>query len=69
MEKGYEKITRIMELRQEYSSRLKMVDQDIAKQRLAMSAADQDMEGEWLSRRLEAGLFCVQVSVCLAGLY
>ncbi|KAI9887346.1 MAG: hypothetical protein M1823_000862 [Watsoniomyces obsoletus] len=63
VEKGYEKITKIMELRREYSSRLKIVDQDIKKQRAAMSVDDrEDMEAEWLSRRLDAGLFCLQTA-------
>jgi beta-catenin-like protein 1 len=63
VEKDYEKTKRILELRQEYASRLKVVDAEIDEQRAALTAESQTkMEDEWLSRRLDAGLFCAQVS-------
>lgn len=64
VEKEYEKIERLMQLRREYASKVAAVDKEIERDRASMKSEDQvDMEGEWLSRRLDAGLFCVQVRV------
>jgi beta-catenin-like protein 1 len=62
MEKDYEKIEKLIKLRREYATRLSPVDQAIEKERKGHSKDDQDyMAGEWLSRRLDAGLFSLQV--------
>jgi beta-catenin-like protein 1 len=62
MEKDYAKITRLIQLRREYSSRLAPVDQVIAEERSMLDPPEQeDKAGEWLSRRLDAGLFSLQV--------
>lgn len=64
MEKDYEKIERLMQLRLGFASKVATVEQDINRERDGMTNDDQaDREGEWLSRRLDAGLFCVQVSL------
>ncbi|KAI5290722.1 hypothetical protein KEM54_000651 [Ascosphaera aggregata] len=70
MEKDYEKTEKVIKLRREYSSRLKIVEDGIAKERKGLSAEDQEyMEAEWLSRRLDNGLFSIQViDVILAWL-
>ncbi|MCJ1281133.1 hypothetical protein MMC26_000451 [Xylographa opegraphella] len=61
VEKNYEKIDRLMQLRREYSSRLSNVDQTIKSERATFSAEEHvDMADEWLSRRLDAGLFSLQ---------
>ena len=62
MEKDYEKVTRLIKLRREYKSKLSVVEQDISQQKSNLSQDDLDaLEGEWLSRRLDAGLFSLQV--------
>ncbi|KAK2804531.1 hypothetical protein FQN50_006606 [Emmonsiellopsis sp. PD_5] len=70
MEKDYEKIDKMLKLRREYASKVSTIDQTIAQEREAMDPDDQeDMAGEWLSRRLDAGLFCLQIiDVILAWL-
>lgn len=62
MEKNYEKIEKLIKLRREYAARVLPVEQAIAKEREGFSKDDQEyMAGEWLSRRLDAGLFSLQV--------
>jgi beta-catenin-like protein 1 len=70
MEKEYEKIGKLVKLRREYAARVSPVEQAIEKERKGYSKEDQEyMAGEWLSRRLDAGLFSLQVSavvfICL----
>lgn len=63
MEKDYEKIEKLVKLRREYAARLLPVEQAIQKERQGLSQDDLEfMAGEWLSRRLDAGLFSLQVS-------
>ena len=58
VEKKYEKIDRLIRLRRDYAAKVSAIDQSIKKERNALSAADQeDLADEWLSRRLDAGLF------------
>lgn len=74
--KDYEKLARLVRLRREYKLRLSPVDERIAVERQAFldagdgSAAERaELEDEWLSRRLDAGLFSFQtVDVLLAWL-
>ncbi|KKY18044.1 hypothetical protein UCRPC4_g05247 [Phaeomoniella chlamydospora] len=70
VEKEYEKIDKIVALRREVADRVSEVDRVIASERRALSKQDQDdMEGEWLSRRFDAGLFSVQtIDLILAWL-
>lgn len=61
VEKNYEKIGRLVQLRRDYGSKVSSIDQEIRTQKKALSAEDQeDMADEWLSRRLDAGLFSLQ---------
>ncbi|OJD17629.1 hypothetical protein AJ78_02279 [Emergomyces pasteurianus Ep9510] len=71
MEKDYEKIEKLVKLRREYVSKVSAADQVIDQERQRMSSDEQElMAGEWLSRRLDAGLFCLQqtIDVILAWL-
>ncbi|KAJ5481075.1 Beta-catenin-like protein 1 [Penicillium diatomitis] len=70
MEKDYEKIEKLVKLRTEYAARLSPVEQAIEKERKGLSEDDLEfMTGEWLSRRLDAGLFSLQtIDVILAWL-
>ena len=62
VEKDYEKIQKLIALRRSHASRVTMVDEEIKSERSGLSATEQeDMNGEWLSRRLDAGLFSLQV--------
>ena len=63
VEKEYEKIERLLELRKEYFAKVEKADADISKERQRLAAeadADAEQEDEWLSRRLDAGLFSLQ---------
>ncbi|WEW59828.1 hypothetical protein PRK78_005309 [Emydomyces testavorans] len=70
VEKDYEKVTRLVQLRRGYASRLSPVDEAIAQERVGLSKDEQEaMAVEWLSRRLDAGLFSLQIiDVILAWL-
>ncbi|EPS30961.1 hypothetical protein PDE_05915 [Penicillium oxalicum 114-2] len=70
MEKDYEKIEKLVKLRREYAARLLPVEQAIQKERQGLSQDDLEfMAGEWLSRRLDAGLFSLQtIDIILAWL-
>jgi cyclopropane fatty-acyl-phospholipid synthase-like methyltransferase len=62
MEKDYAKIDKLLSLRGEYSSRLKPVEASIEQERKEADEEEQEiMASEWLSRRLDAGLFSLQV--------
>ena len=63
IEKKYDKVERLMKLRQEYLARVHTVEQDIKVERINLFPSEQaDQEDEWLSRRLDAGLSSLQVS-------
>ena len=67
MEKDYEKVGKIDKLRREYASRLAVVDGVINDERAELAVDEQkDHADEWLSRRLDAGLFSLQVSTLVA---
>ncbi|KAK3899345.1 Catenin-beta-like protein [Staphylotrichum tortipilum] len=70
VEKDYEKTDKLVKLRGEYAARMRAVDGRIAQEKRGMDAQEQeDMAGEWFSRRLDAGLFCLQtIDVILAWL-
>jgi beta-catenin-like protein 1 len=70
VEKDYEKTDKLVKLRREYAARMGAVDERIKQEQEAM---DDDgiieMADEWFSRRLDAGLFCLQtIDVILAWL-
>jgi beta-catenin-like protein 1 len=61
VEKDYEKIGRVVELRKEYVARLDKVDREITSDRARQNGrVDEELEDEFLSRRLDAGLFSLQ---------
>ena len=69
VEKDYEKIERLLKIRREYAQRVSIADQSSKNDRTKYSGTEQEEhEDEWLSRRLDAGLFTLQVTspVCLA---
>ncbi|KAI1761946.1 DUF1716-domain-containing protein [Hypoxylon sp. FL1150] len=70
VEKDYEKTEKLVKLRREYAARVGTVDNAIRKEQSGMDAKEkEEMAGEWLSRRLDAGLFCLQtLDVVLAWL-
>ncbi|KAH8692368.1 DUF1716 domain protein [Talaromyces proteolyticus] len=70
MEKDYEKIDKLLSLRREYASRLRPIDASIEQERKELDEEDKELlAGEWLSRRLDAGLFSLQtLDVILAWL-
>ena len=61
VEKDYEKIERLVELQREYSARVEKVDTEILAERQRLKGdVDPEQQDEWLSRRLDAGLFALQ---------
>ncbi|KAI1000110.1 Beta-catenin-like protein 1 [Podosphaera aphanis] len=70
VEKDYEKIVRLFKFRNDYTTRIALVDQDIRNEQTRLTATEkEEMADEWLSRRLDAGLFCLQIiDVTLAWL-
>lgn len=70
MEKDYEKIEKLVQVRETFAARVAFVDSQIKAEKGELSAEDQgDMEVEWLARRLDAGLYCLQmVDLVLAWL-
>ncbi|RKF83341.1 Beta-catenin-like protein 1-like protein [Golovinomyces cichoracearum] len=70
VEKDYEKIRKLVKLRREYASRVKSIDEDIKKEQEGLDVKIiETMADECLSKRLDAGLFCLQsIDVILAWL-
>ncbi|OTB02764.1 hypothetical protein M426DRAFT_61524 [Hypoxylon sp. CI-4A] len=70
VEKDYEKTQKLVKLRREYATRLASVDEAIRAEQSTMGAEEkEEMADEWFSRRLDAGLFCLQtLDVVLAWL-
>ncbi|KAH6842368.1 Catenin-beta-like protein [Chaetomium sp. MPI-CAGE-AT-0009] len=70
VEKDYEKTTKLVQLRRDYAGVIGRVDEQIKQERTEMDAAErEEMEDEWFSRRLDAGLFRLQtIDVILAWL-
>jgi beta-catenin-like protein 1 len=61
VEKDYEKITKLVQLRKEYAEKVAVANADIEQERKALSKDEQDeLADEWLSRQLDAGLFPLQ---------
>ena len=70
VEKDYEKCDRLLQLWKEYTNRLGVVDAEISRERQSLRYGETDAyEDEWLSRRMDAGLFPLQtINVILAWL-
>lgn len=70
VEKDYEKIGKLVDLRRDYAARVAFVDDEIRTEQATMNSEErEETADEWLSRRLDAGLFCLQtVDVILAWL-
>ena len=70
VEKDYEKLGKVVKLRRDYAARVAAVDTEIRKEQAKLNAEErEEMTDEWDSRRLDAGLFCLQtVDVILAWL-
>ena len=63
VEKNYEKIDRLLHIRRDYSTRVSTIDATVRTEKAALPAAEhEDMADEWLSRRLDAGLFSLQAA-------
>lgn len=62
IENDYRKIEKLVNLRREYASKVSPVEQAIEKERKTFTPDEQEaMAGLWLSQRLDAGLFPLQV--------
>lgn len=70
VEKDYEKIYKLIELRKDYALRVSKVDNKIQEEKQKISPDNQQTRAdEWLSSRLDAGLFCLHsIDVLLAWL-
>ncbi|RDI86181.1 hypothetical protein Vi05172_g3900 [Venturia inaequalis] len=70
VEKDYAKLEKMVTLRRDYVARVSAVDSQIKLERKDLSREDQaDSEDEFFSRRLDAGLYCLQtIDVVLAWL-
>ncbi|KAI9858901.1 MAG: hypothetical protein M1813_007203 [Trichoglossum hirsutum] len=70
VEKDYEKLVKLIKLRRDYASKVSMIDEEIKSEIASMDTEEQeDLSDMWFSRRLDAGLFCLQtIDVVLAWL-
>ena len=70
VEKDYEKTEKLVRLRRDYASRVAVVDDEIRNEQASLDAEErEEMADEWDSRRLDAGLYCLQtIAVILAWL-
>ena len=70
VEKDYQVLGRVVQIRREYISKMSAVDQEIESKKAELSSEEQsDRADEWFSRRLDAGLYVLQtVDVILAWL-
>lgn len=64
VEKEYEKLSRVVSIRREFNSKISTMEHEIALERSYLSQEEQEERAdEWLSRKLDAGLFSLQVKV------
>lgn len=64
VEKEYEKLSRVVSIRREFKSKISTMDHEIALERSNLSQEEQEERAdEWFSRKLDAGLFSLQVNV------
>lgn len=70
VENDYEKLAKLVKLRVDYSKRLSLVDDKIRAEKARLDVGElEERSDEWLSRRLDAGLFCLQtIDIILAWL-
>ncbi|KAL9092533.1 MAG: hypothetical protein Q9165_004337 [Trypethelium subeluteriae] len=70
VEREWEKVGSLVELRREFAGKVGRVERAIEEERRGLSREErEDRADEWLSRRLDAGLYCLQtVDVLLAWL-
>ncbi len=62
VEKDYEKIGKLIELRREYTGRVRNVEEAIKVEAQQLSDEERQVRAdEWLSRRLDVGLFSLQI--------
>lgn len=62
VENGYAVLDRLVRHRREYSEKLAPIDEQIKKERSGRNLENAEvLSDEWLSRRLDAGLFCLQI--------
>ena len=62
VEKEYEKIEKLITLREGYAARVKEVERGIERQKKEVDEEEwEEYEAEWFTRRLEGGLFCLQL--------
>ncbi|RPB20198.1 DUF1716 domain protein [Terfezia boudieri ATCC MYA-4762] len=62
VEKEYEKIGKLISLREGYAARVKEVERGIEKQKKEVNEEEwEEYEAEWFSMRLDGGLFCLQL--------
>jgi hypothetical protein len=63
VENDYAKIVRVLEIRKGYSTKLGKVEAEIEDQRKGLDQDEiEEMAEEWLSKRLDAGLFAIQMT-------
>lgn len=61
VEKDFEKLAKLVTLRFEYAARVRSADQQIAVEKKQLDKEEQEeREDEWFSRRMDAGLYCLQ---------
>ncbi|KAL7623552.1 hypothetical protein AAE478_007235 [Parahypoxylon ruwenzoriense] len=70
VERDYEKTAKLVRLRQEYATRVAAADAVVREEQSGASAEEREERADdWFSRRLDAGLFCLQtLDVVLAWL-
>jgi beta-catenin-like protein 1 len=70
VEKDYEKTEKLVKLRREYGTRVGAVDAQVQQEQKGMDDDEkEEAADDWFSRRLDAGLFCLQtIDVILAWL-
>ncbi|CAL3972756.1 unnamed protein product [Diplocarpon coronariae] len=70
VEKEYEKLGKMVKLRRDYAARVDVVEKEIRGEQVKMHAEErEEMADEWLGKRLDAGLFCLQtIDIILAWL-
>jgi beta-catenin-like protein 1 len=63
VESDYAKIERLLQIRHDYATRLGKVEKEIEEQKKGLDEDEsEEMTEEWLSRRLDAGLFGIQMT-------
>ncbi|EKD21413.1 uncharacterized protein L3040_000552 [Drepanopeziza brunnea f. sp. 'multigermtubi'] len=70
VEKDYEKLEKLVKLRRVYAAKVDAMEKEIRIEQFQMDAEErEEMADEWLERRMDAGLFCLQtIDVILAWL-